>query len=340
MKKAFVFLYSRTFEKDYRPIASINDPVFPNELSQRVEARATGLLRATDKQLEDPQWLFMKEGSCVIWGIACMNKLLDERYGLDKTDTPIRCFMALVIPNYNGESLPLEKNAFVLPFCEVMDELFTSYRTFISNVTVDLPVSKKCVSPGIWNENLNTDIRCCKFFANNVDSLSLLRAAIGYKGDISIAFNVAKEECVNDKKLCPPMNAVMRINTSISFTETGLRLPAPIIPDVEEEMSNDSDDKDFEEPKTDNYWTKIAILFSILVILFAIIYCVKRPTNRTRLFNIPNTETHQQKQIRTFIDDSTVINATNDNSTLSKKKIVEKSVSNERLYDTVSMIAR
>jgi hypothetical protein len=362
MKKAFVFLFSRTLEKDYRLITSIDDPNFPNELLQRAEARATGLIRATDKQLEDPQWLFMKEGSCAIWGLACMNKILDERYSLDKTDTPIRCFMALAIPNYNGEPIPFEINAFATPFCKVMDGLFADYQSYVNNIIVDLPVSNECVSPNIWNENLNTDIRYCKFFSNDVDSTSLLGAAIGYKGDISIAINVAKEECVNDEKVCPPMNAVMRNSTSLQSVKTGLR-PPPIITDDEEIGSNDPDnngpeesvivipeDKDGElnnsdnkgplEPKFENYWKKIVILFSLLVLLFAAIHYIKRSTNRSRPFNIPNSETPQQMQIRSFIDDTTVVNVNNNDNALSKERgCAVKSVSNEHFYDTVNMIA-
>ena len=207
--KAYVFIYSRTSEKDYRPLTIIPDSRCPKEFLMKAESRATGLIRASDNELEQPQWLFMKEGNCVIWGVVCMNWLLDSRYSNDKTDTPIRGFTAFVIPNYNGESLPYGVSCFSIPFCKVMDELFFAYSSSVSNVEVEIPTEGKCIEPGGWSNTLNTDIRYCKIMPCSVNGTSLLKEALRYSDDISIAINVAKAESINDKKVCPPMNAVL-----------------------------------------------------------------------------------------------------------------------------------
>ncbi len=226
--KAYVYIYSRTSEKDYRPLTQVSDPRCPSEFLMRAESRATGLTRASDKQLEQPQWLFMKEGNCAIWGLACMNSLLDSRYSNDKTDTPIRGFTALVIPNYNGEHLPYDVSCFSEPFCKVMDGLFFSFNSSVSNVVVEIPTDGKNIEPGGWSNTLNTDIRYCKIMPCSVNGTSLLKEALGCSDDISIAINVAKVESVNDKKVSPPMNAVLRDGVDELIVETGLFLPKPV----------------------------------------------------------------------------------------------------------------
>lgn len=230
--KAYVYIYSRTSEKDYRPLTKISDPRCPSEFLMRAEYRAIGLTRASDGQLEQPQWLFMKEGNCVIWGLACMNSLLDSRYSKDKTDTPIRGFSALVIPNYNGDPLPYDVSCFSEPFCKVMDGFFFSFKSSVSNVEVEIPTEGKCIEPGGWSNTLNTDIRYCKIMPCGVEGTSLLKEALGYSDDISIAINVAKLESVNDKKVCPPMNAVLRNGMSEQMAETGLIPPPKIFPPI------------------------------------------------------------------------------------------------------------
>lgn len=226
--KAYVYIYSRTSEKDYRPLTQISNPRCPSEFLMRAESRAIGLTRASDEQLELPQWLFMKEGNCVIWGLACMNSLLDSRYSNDKTDTPIRGFTALVIPNYKGEPLPYDISCFSEPFCKVMDGFFFSFNSSVSNVVVEIPTEGKCIEPGGWNNLLNTDIRYCKIMPCGVDGTTLLKEALGCSDDISIAINVAKVESVNDKKVSPPMNAVLRDGVDELIVETGLFLPKPV----------------------------------------------------------------------------------------------------------------
>lgn len=226
--KAYVYIYSRTSEKDYRPLTQISDPRCPSEFLMRAESRAIGLTRASDEQLEQPQWLFMKEGNCVIWGLACMNSLLDSRYSNDKTDTPIRGFTALVISNYKGEPLPYDISCFSEPFCKVMDGFFFTFNSSVSNIVVEIPTEGKCIEPGGWNNLLNTDIRYCKIMPCDVDGTVLLKEALGCSDDISIAINVAKVESVNDKKVSPPMNAVLRDGVDELIVETGLFLPKPV----------------------------------------------------------------------------------------------------------------
>ena len=280
-KKGYVFIYSRTSEKDYRPITQITSQICPNEFLMRVEARATGLLRASDHQLEEPQWLFMKEDDCAIWGLACMNKLLDEQYSLDKTGTPIRCFVAIVIPDYKGQPLPFEIEAFVNPFHKVMDVIFNGYSSYVENVSVDLPNCNECVYPSKWNEALNTDIRYCKFFSRNTDGKSLLGAAISYEGDISIAINIADDRCVNNKKLCPPMNAVMRGETSETLIDTGLELPVqnPQLNETEDHNSTEKvisstlDNKCEDKTKsTSKPWIKNVVAILLFISMMTITY--------------------------------------------------------------------
>ena len=223
--KAYVYIYSRTSEKDYRPLTKISDSRCSNEFLMRAELRAIGLTRASDEQLEQPQWLFMKEGNCAIWGLACMNRLLDSRYSNDKTDTPIRGFTALVIPNYNGEPLPYDVSCFSEPFCKVMKGFFFSFNSSVSNVEVEVPTDGNVIEPSRWNNSLNTDIRYCKIMPCSVDGTALLKEAMAFSDDISIAVNVAKVESVSDKKVSPPMNAVLRDGEDELIVETGLFPP-------------------------------------------------------------------------------------------------------------------
>lgn len=282
-KKGYVFLYSRTLEKDYRPITQITSQICPYEFLMRVEARATGLLRASDHQLEEPQWLFMKEDHCAVWGLACMNKLLDEQYSLDKTETPIRCFVGIVIPDYRGQPLPFEIETFVNPFHKVMDVIFNSYNSYVGNVGIDLPDCNECVYPSKWKEALNTDIRYCKFFSRNADGKSLLGAAISYEGDVSIAINVASDECVNNKKVCPPMNAVMRGETSETLIDTGLEPPMQIHQLSETENHNSTenivsstlDNKREEKTKsTSNPWIIIVVAILLFISMMTLTYYI------------------------------------------------------------------
>ena len=113
-----------------------------------------------------------------------------------------------------------------------MDELFFAYSSSVSNVEVEIPTEGKCIEPGGWSNTLNTDIRYCKIMPCSVNGTSLLKEALRYSDDISIAINVAKAESVNDKKVCPPMNAVLRDGMSEQIVETGLfppkRVAAPV----------------------------------------------------------------------------------------------------------------
>lgn len=314
--KAYVYIYSRTLEKDYRPITTISCPGCPKEFLMRAQLRASGLLKASDIQLEQPQWLFMKEGNCAIWGVACMNKLLDSRYANDKTDTPIRGFTAFVIPDYNGEALPYDVACFSGPFCNVMDALFSSYSSSVSDIEVEFPIGNKCITAIGWNDTINTDIRYCKIMPCGVDGTSLLRSVMGSPEDISIAINVAKEDSVKNKEVCPPMNAVMRDGLSEKFVETGLMPPNK--KNRNYEKITDKIHDDFPpghisiDPAYHTYykvWIKIKawkknilLIFSLVfvfVMVYRYVYKLKHENDDNKQQLVPTNSNIRERQIET-----------------------------------------
>ena len=299
--KAYVFLYSRTAEKDYRPITVFDSSICPTTFLIKAEKRARGLLRADDLQLEQPQWLFMKEGDIALWGVACMNRILNKNYSEDRTGTPIRVFISFVVPHYHGEPLPHSINAFTYPFQAIMGRVFNGFDSSVSTVFVDIPVDGQVVNPSSFKGVLNTDVRYCKLFPCYEDGLGLLSSAIGYDGDISIAINVANEICINEKRHSPPMNAVLRERLSDGIIEAGE--DPPVNPrEIGDEIDSGSSiqDEDTEEQSTTKRsslgnWIRIILLILSMLSATVLTYYL---ANKPDMFKRPTKERGTNQQIQ------------------------------------------
>ena len=210
--KAFAYVYSRTRNKnhDYRMLSDISNTVCPLETKNILERRVSRFLSQNDG-LETPQWMLIKESGYVLWGVACMNEMLNEAYAYDEYPRPLRGFTGILIPSYKEEPLPYDMGTFKSFFEKVMATVFDSYiQKSLTDIMVDTDNVAKYIYPRPFDDNLNTDYHYCRLFGPNADAELLVASCLSYSGDISIAINVAKTETVTDANYNPLFNAVMR----------------------------------------------------------------------------------------------------------------------------------
>lgn len=210
--KAFAYVYSRTRNKnhDYRMLSDISNTVCPLETKKILERRVSRFVSQNDG-LETPQWMLIKESGYVLWGVACMNEMLNEAYAYDEYPRPLRGFTGILIPNYNEEPLPYDMGTFKSFFEKVMATVFDSYiQKSLTDIMVDTNNAAKYIYPRPFDDILNTDYHYCRLFGPDADTESFVASCLSYSGDISIAINVAKTETVTDVNYNPLFNAVMR----------------------------------------------------------------------------------------------------------------------------------
>lgn len=208
--KQFVFVYSRTKRHDYRVLSGLSDDTCPSDVRGNFVQRIRNLVK-TSEGMDAPQWLLVKEKGYVLWGLACMNEMLDETYSQDEFPRPIRCFTGIVIPNYTGEALPYDLEFFKAIFREVMVPIFDSFTgRELKDKLVEVSNVAKCIYPSSFDNKLNTDYHYCRLFAPSTNAELLVASCLSCPDDISIAVNVARRDSVLATEFNPLLNAVMR----------------------------------------------------------------------------------------------------------------------------------
>jgi hypothetical protein len=208
--KSYAFVYSRTKNHDYRLLAGLSEQFCPSSVSKVFENRAHGLVQ-TNEGLGQPQWLLVKEKGFILYGMACMNRDLDETYSMDKNPRPIRCFVGMALTDYDGAPIPNEMAIFKMVFRIVMSPIFESYtQKNLKDVVVDVSNASSFIYPQPFITSLNTDYHKCRLFSTNVDANALVASCLSCQHDISIATNVALRKSVLTPLFNPLMNAVMR----------------------------------------------------------------------------------------------------------------------------------
>lgn len=216
--RAFAYVYSRTKNHDYRVLSDLSDAVFPSEIRNSFENRIKGVTN-DEESWESFKWVLVKERGFVLWGVACMNEMLDVQYSKDKFPRALRGFTGYVIPNYSGQPLANDINVFKEIFRKVMAPIFDSY---VQEQSADFLVdvnSASFIYPEPFNSKLNTDYHRCRVFSPTVDAESLVASCLSYPDDISVAINVARIESVTTPRFNPLMNAVMREPMSEEITD-------------------------------------------------------------------------------------------------------------------------
>lgn len=209
--ETFAFVYSRTRTKhhDYRFLANLSNEVCPANVREVFESRVRGMAQ-TEKGLEHPQWLLVKQKDMVLYGTACMNETLDKAYSLDENPRPLRGFVGIVAINYRGEPLPAGMDTFRAIFRDVMGPIFNSYtQQSHTNKVVDSTEATSFVFPQPFDDKLNVDCHICRVFSSVVDGEALLASCLSCPTDISIAINVASQENVTMPQFNPLANAVI-----------------------------------------------------------------------------------------------------------------------------------
>ena len=203
--KAFAYVYSRTKKHEYGKLSDLSDTNHPQALD-----RVRGFVQSSDG-LEQPQWLMIKEGNSVLWGLGCMNDYLDEMYSYDEGFRPIRCFTGIVMTDYSGEALPYDIEFFRTVFRTVMGRVFdSSSQKQLVDTVVDIGTASSFIYPQPFDSKLNKDYHQCRVFSSTVNAESLVASCLSCPEDISIAINVARIESVTTPRFNPLMNAVMR----------------------------------------------------------------------------------------------------------------------------------
>lgn len=208
--RAFAFVYSRTKNHDYRVLADLSEEVCPSEVRDCFKNRIVAISNDADSS-KSFKWLFFKEKGYVLWGLACMNEMLDSSYSKDKFLRAIRGFTGYMIPNYSGEPLANDINVFKEIFRTVMAPIFDSFvQEQSTDVLVDVSNAASFIHPKPFDSKLNKDYHLCRIFSSTVDAESLVASCLSCPSDISIAMNVARIESVTTPRFNPLMNAVMR----------------------------------------------------------------------------------------------------------------------------------
>jgi len=217
--KTFAFVYSRTKNHDYRVLSDLSEAVCPREVRNCFENRIVAITNDVDS-LKLSTWLFVKEKGYALWGIACMNEMLDIQYSKDKFPRELRGFTGYVIPNYFGQPLSNDINVFKEIFRKVMAPIFDGYvQEQSTDVLVDVSSAMFIIYPRSFDNKLNTDYHQCRVFSSTVDAESLVASSLSCPDDVSIAIHVARIESVTTPRFNPLMNAVMRDPMSDEITD-------------------------------------------------------------------------------------------------------------------------
>lgn len=218
--RAYAFVYSRTKNHDYRVLSDLSDSVCPNNIRNCFANRIEGFV-INGAGLESPQWLLIKEKGYVLWGVACMNEMLDPVFSKDKFPRALRGFTGYVIPNYSEEPLANDIIVFREIFKKVMAPIFDSYiQKQSKDVWVDVSNTSAFIYPRPFNSSLlNTDHHQCRVFPSSVDAESLVASCLSCPNNISIAINVASIKSVTIPMFDPLTNAVMNNISSDEITD-------------------------------------------------------------------------------------------------------------------------
>lgn len=200
---------------DYRNVFGVNTDVCPESIQEIFLKRISAVLNKTDNDnLATPVFLYFSQDECVLYGFACLNRVLSSDYCTDKTNGSIRGFIGVLT-----SLSQIQKNGIVYSF-DFYRSLYTIYvvpewETYTSRCKEDVALDEEsfsaahCIFPKL-SSVINNDCSICRLFPATYDGSDLLAEAIGMQGNMSIALNVDSEEQVSLPNYFPLMNALLK----------------------------------------------------------------------------------------------------------------------------------
>ena len=222
--KTFALLYSATSALDYRFIASPSKEDIPEGTLKKFWKAVKGLL-SNERPIATPKWLLVKEfvngTQYVLWGMACQNSFLSERFSFDKKTRDIQCFVGIVIGEAdNNIKLPYDGNCFTSLFERVMDQHWESLDPKAARYDIELPLSHVTIGPTKVS-GINLDSSICRFFPGTYNSEQLFSEALASISNVSVASGIQNKSEVISPEYAPLFNAVL-LKTTGEIKDEGI----------------------------------------------------------------------------------------------------------------------
>ena len=188
-----LLVYTRTKHIDYRLICKPEDEFCPKEVINVFITQGRGLMNTDDYhgELEKPRWLYSKIGKFHLWGISCLNKILNIEYGQDYTGTNIRGFIGIIYKTEQIDEIPFDVNFFRNVYCNLISKIWDDKNSnaIVGENTINTD-AYNFISLSTQKLDVNTHKSICKIFHQGTNIEDLISSILSFRSDISLAIGL------------------------------------------------------------------------------------------------------------------------------------------------------
>ncbi len=223
MANCYLFSYTRTRFIDYRNIFGVDYEVCPETVQNIMLEQVRALLNnSNDSNLNTPVHVCLSHSKFRLWGIVCLNRILNEDYSRESTNGRVRGFFGVLLtPGSDATTLPYSLDFYAGVYARYVVPQWDSY-TFHYRENVELDIAAYRASEVIAPSKidvLNIDAHRCRLFGTSHSDKELLAEALAATGNVTIATSITDESQAISADRYALMNALLRNNTADTYTD-------------------------------------------------------------------------------------------------------------------------
>ncbi|WP_303207764.1 hypothetical protein [Bacteroides oleiciplenus] len=189
--KAQYFIYTRNSENDYKLVFSPSDDFCPPETRKffLMQARGSINIDTYPSNLDNPRWLFSRQGNLTLFGTGLMNSALSAECNTDYTGTPVRGFFGILFDNTSINCIPFDIEFFKEIYAKHIVPLWNTSKDEFKKKGVDIDIEFErfnTIEATNFNLPLNTNNYKSVILGNSVKENELMAEAMATINDVSV----------------------------------------------------------------------------------------------------------------------------------------------------------